>query len=258
MEYNGNAVYSYIVENELENYYFPAENTWILLYGDAYSNPRILVLALRAEALQEPFSKEEKTAVRAAVDVSKELGLPFIGVRFVPGSDQVLVWETTEKKPERMSYDELRDLYEEYGVVQPGTPRKSVNQYVSSSYHTWQRANLGKITVSDLDLLRYGEEGELRKIIELKRSKYAIDRWKPFDTDFPNFALVINAIVDSGRNIPFQIYYNVLRDGPKGRREDDISQIKVFAFDIPEETIDSMGVKYKDCGVFQLDELLKD
>lgn len=256
-EYKGNAIYDYIVRENLDRYYFSAEDVWMLVYGNAQSIPKILVLALKAENIQSGLSNKEKKAASVAIHAADTFGLPFICVRFMVNSDQVMVWETKNKPQKLLSYDELRDLYETYGVVQPGTARKPVNQYLSSPYHDWQRNNLGWITVSDFDLLRYGKKGGIKEVIELKRSKYELNRWTPFSSDFPNFALLINTIIGSGKDIPFRLYYNVMKDGPKGKREEDISQIKVFSFDIPERMIGSGDLTYRCCGIYTLKDLLK-
>lgn len=128
-------------------------------------------------------------------------------------------------------------------MVQPGTPKKEVNQYVSSSYHEWQRECLGSITVTDFDLIKY-RDNRVEEIIELKRSRENINTWLPKTQDYPNFALLINAIVLSRKKIPFTLFYNLLKDGPKGKRVEDISTIKVFDFEVPEKLIDRRNIKY--------------
>lgn len=253
-EYRGNAVYDYVTEHHL-NYYFSAEDHWILVYGDAQSIPKILVLAFRVERIATSLSADEKNTGNRAFLMAKELRLPFLFIRFMSGLDRVAVWEGRLQEWRVYSYDQLRDLYEAYGVVRPGTARKEVNQYVSSPYHDWQRQNLGRITVSDFDLLKY-EGCRIQEIIELKRSKLQIEDWTPYAADYPNFALLINLIVGSGKKIPFKLYYNVMRDGPVGEREEDISQIKVFEFVIPDETIGCGEIQYRELGVYTAEELL--
>ncbi len=240
-EYRGNAIYDYIVENDLD-YYFCVENRWILIYGNVESIPKILVFASRVNDINATVQNSEKADVNKAYNIANYLHLPFVCVRFMLNSREVMVWESGGKRWNRLTYDQLRDLYEEYGVVQPGTARKPVNQYVSSPYHNWQRQNLGQITVSDFDLLKY-RNNQIEEIIELKRSKKNIRYWHPYTDDFPNFALLINVIVGSGRKIPFTLYYNVMEDGPAGHREEDISRIKVFDFIIPDRQINCSQIR---------------
>ena len=170
-------------------------------------------------------------------------------------SEVVSVWEESVGQWRMLGYDQLRDIYERYGVVQPGTARKRVNQYTSSPYHDWQRSNLGRITVSDFDLIKY-VDGEVKEIVELKRSKIPLDTWTPYTNDFPNFALLINTIVGSGKRIPFTLYYNLMRAGQKGMRVEDTSRIKVFDFVIPNTMISSNQVQYRFRKYSTLEELL--
>lgn len=216
MEYTGNAIYDYVYEEDLD-YYFSAEHTWMLVYGNAASVPKILVFANKVSDINDDCTAEELNESNKALSIARYLNLPFIFVRFMVNSEVVSVWEESVRQWRMLEYDQLRDIYERYGVVQPGTARKRVNQYTSSPYHDWQRSNMGRITVSDFDLIKY-VDGEVKEIVELKRSKIPLDTWTPYTNDFPNFALLINTIVGSGKRIPFTLYYNLMRAGQKGMR----------------------------------------
>ena len=48
MEYTGNAIYDYVYEEDLD-YYFSAEHTWMLVYGNAASVPKILVFPIKLQ-----------------------------------------------------------------------------------------------------------------------------------------------------------------------------------------------------------------
>lgn len=247
-EYRGNAIYDYIAANNYD-YFFCAENHWILVYGNAESIPKIIVFASKADDIWMPFSDAEKTAVNKSFGIAKYLRLPFICVRFMANSGVVLVWQPGAKSWVGMSYEQLRDLYEKYGAVQPGTAKKPVNQYVSSPYHDWQRQNLGRITVSDFDLIKY-RNNRVEQIIELKRSRRSVAEWVPYTDDYPNFALLINTIVGSGKNIPFTLFYNFMKDGEIGNRAEDISKIKVFDFVIPNTTISRQQIRHNLRGIY--------
>ena len=252
-EYNGNAIYDYVIDNGLD-YFFCVENEWILLYGNTQSIPRLVVYVSKVNDINSSLSAEETTSIDKSYSLASNLNLPFVCVRFMVNSDMVLVrqlgaaWKS-------MTYDQLRDLYEQYGVVSPGTPKKRVNQYVSSPYHDWQRENLGSITVSDFDLVKY-RNGIVEEIIELKRSKVGLQRWQPYSCDYKNFALLINAIISSSKKIPFTLYYNLMRDGTAGSRTEDISQIEVFDFVVPDKLINSRQVRYNCRGIYTLPKLL--
>ncbi len=252
--YNGNAIYDYIIENDLD-YFFCVENEWILVYGNAQSIPRLVVYVSKVNDIYSSISADENVSINRSNSLANNLNLPFVCVRFMSNSDVVLVWESGDIDWQRLTYDQLRDLFENYGVVRPGTPRKRVNQYVSSPYHDWQRQNLGSITVSDFDLVKY-RNGVVEEIIELKRSKKSLREWVPYTDDYPNFALLLNAIVCSRRDIPFTLYYNLMHDGPAGRRIEDISQIKVFDFEVPDNHISSNQVGYNYRGIYTLPVLL--
>lgn len=254
MEYTGNAIYDYVYEKKLD-YYYSAEHTWMLVYGNASSIPKVLVYVSKVANIKSPCSDEEMAEVKKVLSIARYLKLPFISVRFMEKSEVIDVWEESVKKWQTMAYDQLRDVYERYGVVQPGTARKCVNQYTSSSYHDWQRDNLGGITVSDFDLVRY-EDGKVKEIIELKRSKVPLNVWNPYRNDYPNFALLINTIVGSGKRIPFTLYYNLMSAGQKGMRKENISQIKVFDFIIPKNMISFNQVQYSFRGCYKLEQLL--
>lgn len=254
MEYTGNAIYDYVYEEDLD-YYFSAEHTWMLVYGNAASVPKILVFANKVADINDDCTAEELNESNKALSIARYLNLPFIFVRFMVNSEVVSVWEESVGQWRMLEYDQLRDIYERYGVVQPGTARKRVNQYTSSPYHDWQRSNLGRITVSDFDLIKY-VNGEVKEIVELKRSKIPLDTWTPYTNDFPNFALLINTIVGSGKRIPFTLYYNLMRAGQKGMRVEDTSRIKVFDFVIPNTMISSNQVQYRFRKYSTLEELL--
>ena len=252
-EYRGNDIYKYILNNNYE-YFFCVENNWILVYGNDQSVPKIIVYVSKVKNIEASFTDEEKSAINKSYIIAKYLKLPFICVRFMVKSTVVLVWRTDTRSWEKMSYDQLRDLYEKFGVVQPGTAKKPVNQYVSSPYHDWQRQNLGRITVSDFDLIKY-RNNKVEQIIELKRSKKSLEQWTPYRDDYANFALLINTIVLSGKNILFTLYYNFMQDGIIGNRREDISRIKVYDFKVPNTLITSQQVHYNLRGTFEPQDL---
>lgn len=254
MMYTGNGIYDYITEKGLD-YFFCADGTWLLIYGDERSTPKLLALVCEVDDIYKRPGTPEERGARAAAGVANCLGLPLVLVRFTAGGERLMVWQSRTGRWERMTYDELRGVYESFGVVRQGTAGKRVNQYLSSSYHSWQRQSLGPVTVSDLDLIRL-RNGEAAEMIELKRSRVGLSSWTPYTDDYPNFALIINAIAGSGSEIPFTLYYDLMPDGPAGRRREDISRIKVFDFAIPRGLIDAQEVKYSLRGVFTPEELL--
>ena len=254
MEYTGNAIYDYINRNQLD-YYYSARNMWLLLYGTAESIPKILVMASKVGNIRGPLTEKETEDFPKALLIADNLKLPLIYVRFSINSNEVLMCESTRRKWYKLTYDQLEKVYAQYGIKEEGNVKKEVNQYVSSPYHRWQREKLGSVIATDLDLLKC-EDGKIKEMIELKRSREKIYEWMPYPKDFSNFALIINAISGSGKKIPFRLYYNELKPGPKGKRKEDISKIKVFEFEIPDGYITSRQVRYQPQGFYKLEQLL--
>lgn len=256
MEYNGNAIYEYISTNNLSDYFYLVKNQWILIYGNSQAVPKLVVFVSLTDNIRLPLSDAENKHRSICESIANQLNLPFIMVRFANSDNQNVWFYMTENNCRGiLPYHRLRDAFEYYGVVEKGTPKKEVNQYTSSRYHQWQRTNLGRITVSDLDLIKFNHD-DIESIIELKRSKKSLNIWNPYTDDFANFALIINAIVRSGKHIPFYLYYNLLADGVIGHRKEDISKIKVFEFVQPNGIITPNEVHYTHLGFANLPDLL--
>ena len=92
MEYTGNAIYDYVYEEDLD-YYFSAEHTWMLVYGNAASVPKILVFANKVADINDDCTAEELNESNKALSIARYLNLPFIFVRFMVNSEVVSVWE---------------------------------------------------------------------------------------------------------------------------------------------------------------------
>jgi hypothetical protein len=255
MNYSGNKIYEYINENGLHDYFYLAGSHWMLIYGNKDGIPKVFAYVNMVDTLDSRPSADEKSIMRTCSNIAEQLSLPFIWIRYANNSNIVQFYHDEENRIFNLSYDQLRECFESYGVVESGTPKKAVNQYTSSRYHDWQRSNLGRITVTDIDLVKFSGS-QIESIIELKRSKYPLDRWTPYSNDYPNFALTINTIVLSGKRIPFYLFYNVLRDGIAGRRIEDLSSIKFFEFVIPNCVIDCSDVQYNYKGITTLTQLL--
>lgn len=244
MKYDGNGIYDYIRNSGLNNYFFLAKTQWIMLYGNNQAIPKLLAFISEVNNITLSMTENEKHSKNVCEAIAEQLKLPFITVRFSNSDhNNVELYMSEGKQTKIISYERLRDAFEYYSVIPNGTPKKEVNQYTSSAYHNWQRANLGNIVVTDLDLIRF-ENKLINCIIELKRSKKSLDSWRPYPDDFSNFALISNAITLSGKDIPFYLYYNLLSEGRMGERSEDLSRIKVFRFNTYDGIISSREVQY--------------
>lgn len=230
--YTTNAMYEYLEDNETPGFLFAKENIWLLIYGTAASEPRFILVASavsRQEMEELTLGEHEEDIINVASRLSEKSGLNAYVLRYCKNDaalKDIQLINLREEVYVNTSIEQLYDLFEGNGLSPSGTgSAKSVNDKVSSAFHKWQRANLGKeICASDIDLLRMdGEEPVC--IYELKRSYYTLERWEPFSDDFPNYKLI--ATFASMANMDFQIVYNRRTTSPFF---DDISTLKRFTF----------------------------
>ena len=252
MNYEGNGITKYIIDNKLDDYFFSAKNSWLLLYGKKEGDipvPRLLAFVCEVNDCYA-YTAEQKKNLSDAIVISKELNLPLLAIRFKKNCNDVAVAE--KGIPTRLiTYSELKEKFQkEYNVIPEAEHgNKDINAYSSSSYHDWQRQALGGIVVTDLDLVKIDRLNEkIEKIFELKRSFKPLYEWEPYLADSMNFGLIINAIIASKKNIPFHLLYNRYTNDINGNRTDDISKISLFAFNVPLESgsfVSSKNVKHK-------------
>ena len=226
MNYEGNGITQYIIDNKLDDYFFSAKNSWLLLYGKKEGDvpvPRLLAFVCEVDD-GYAYTADQKKNLSDAVIVSKELNLPLLAIRFKKNCNDVAVAE--KGIPTRLiTYSELKEKFQkEYNVIPEAEHgNKDINAYSSSSYHDWQRQALGGIVVTDLDLVKIDRLNEkIEKIFELKRSFKPLYEWEPYLADSMNFGLIINAIIASKKNIPFHLLYNRYTNDINGNRTDDI------------------------------------
>lgn len=218
--YKTNAIYENL--DGSEDYYWVVGNAWILVYGDHGSNPKLIVFA-HGKSWQV-----DQNIIHIVSNLSKETGIPAIRIEFEDSSSEIDSVDIHKGSGEKITVglDSLKYLYQKYGVPVNNKPcQKSVNDATSSAYHNWQRASLGSITVSDIDLFYLGRNRE-KSIIELKRSYIPLENWSPYRDDFPNFMLLSNLCSSGGYD--FLISYNVRHKSPF---RDDPSIIKLFYYD---------------------------
>lgn len=225
--YRSNAVYDRLHQIDDHPFVWTVGNAWTLIYGEGTA-PTVIVFVRGTSATTGDVAEEVQEAARFAEKIAERAQLPFRVVTFddrVNEIERVTLSRTVEGAGDEVTLDHLRDEFGGLGLpVRTGAAAKAVNDATSSAYHDWQRANLGRIVVTDLDLLRV-EDGEVTELIELKRSYIELNRWTPFTNDFANFDLA--AAVASRIGARFTIAYNVRRKNPW---HDDASTLSTFAY----------------------------
>lgn len=242
--YTTNAIYEYLKEKKdalTRKYLFIEEDSWLLIYGTADAVPRLVLIASSLkDGLEGPFSDFEKTAL----SITSYFPLPVRMLRFTPGRfhEAVSISDESNRTLSRISGSQLYDkLFAGYQLpADANALAKPVNSATSSEFHDWQRNFLsGRIKVSDIDLIRYGEDYKPLVIFELKRSYQDLHRWVPYRDDYPNFILLRRTIPAA---IPIFILYNKLYKG--NPRIEDISKIR--AFKIEDDKPGIVSVKHSD------------
>lgn len=233
--YQGNALYDYIVSNKIDRYTFVAGNMWQLVYGDNSCQPKMLVVVSGVdENGWGAFSENEITAFRQLNQLSLQHQLPCFLLQFKAFGDAFdevnLCTSVDQLDFLHLTPAELQDLFNDHGLtVNDQQATKYLNDKASSAYHKWQRDTLGSdITVSDIDLWIHKNQ-KLFAVCELKRSKIALEKWKPYRDDFKNFRLIHNLIYPEYK---FFIIYNLRVPSPF---LDDISRLKVFEVDFSQD-----------------------
>ncbi len=221
--YKTNAIYENLSQTKKHSFVWASGNAWALIYSDNQNIPKALVLAWgRSWAIQ-------KNLLTALQTISKKSGLPLVYVNFDDQATSILDvnFGTLGHPPASLSLIDLKDRFKKMGLpVSTGVCGKSINDATSSAFHKWQRENLGSINATDIDLIRLDQENIPIEIIELKRSYYALDEWRPYPEDFVNFNLLLN-VCDSA-DINLNIAYNVRQTKPKFN--DDASRVAIFQY----------------------------
>lgn len=219
--YQTNAVYEGLKSIE-HDFLWVSGNAWTLIYGDSNATPKAVVLVAGLSW------QENSSVVNLMKKISSVSGLPFFFVYFDDSSNEIEAAKVMFNQDDlgEIPLSELKNLFSGIGLpVKDGQARKYVNDATSSAYHNWQRDSLGAIVVSDIDLFRKGGGGFPAEIIELKRSYYSLEKWRPFRDDYANFNLLLNLSKMCG--ITLKIAYNVRHKNPF---YDDVSSLTVFDY----------------------------
>jgi hypothetical protein len=226
--YKSNAIY-----DELERrgaavpFVWVSGNAWILIYADntaavqvvAFVSGKSTMLANAAITLRLGAAKA------AAMTLAASAGATFAEIQF---NDEEISIDSVLLNKTQITLGELKNWFERAGLDVRGTvTSKAINDASSSAYQNWQRENLGAIKVSDVDLIRLNPKtGGAVEIIELKRSYFSIEKWRPFEVDFANFNVLSNLAARIGAK--FTIAYNVRSKSPYFH--DDATLISLFSY----------------------------
>jgi hypothetical protein len=224
--YRSNAIYQAIeISDKQEDFAWASKNNWILVYGAGNAIPKLIVLASGTS------SNEIPTLTPIVEELSRITRIPSIGIEFDDASSTInsVVLRKSLSTPHgtEISLTALQSTFASFGLpISNDSIVKAINDKASSAYHNWQRQALGgQITVSDIDLFRLHKR-RFVEVMELKRSYYPLDQWKPFPEDYKNFQLIANLLSQTG--IPLNIVYNQRTTKP--HFNDDPSRLCVFSF----------------------------
>ena len=207
-------------------------NAWIVAYADAGEVMRILAFVTGRST--DSANGDELTRLQSARRVAGRLAnaanVPFADIWFDDTVDEI---DSVRLNGTEINLTGLRRWFAGSGLpVNDSAPAKSINRQASSAYHDWQRAHLGTIKVTDIDLLRMDRTTDrIEAIYELKRSYIGLDQWKPFPDDFTNFNIASGLATAVGAR--FRIVYNVFHREDRGTgrpRVDDASQVSTFSY----------------------------
>lgn len=224
--YKTNAVYKLLESEQAHPFVWVSGNAWMLVYGDQTAAPKALVLA---------FGKSwvlQNEVIQTAKNIAARSGIPLFFVKFDDGTQSIdkVGFGRPGQKPVEMSLDQLKDEFQKIGLpVKSGACGKSVNDATSSAYHNWQRSSLGSIKVTDIDLIRLDLDGSPIEAIELKRSFYSLQDWKPYPDDYVNFNLLLSVCRQAEMKVT--IAYNVRQTKPVFK--DDASRFMLFSYSTP-------------------------
>lgn len=224
--YKGNAIYTELEKQGDIPFVWTSENSWILLYGDSTANVK-LIAAVQGQSINNADSKTLSriidTQIKAS-ELAETARIPFITIEF---DDEAEVIDSAKVDGRAISLGELKNRFHKAGLpVTGGSTSKAINKAASSAYHEWQRTNLGAIKVSDIDLMRLdSKKNKVKEIYELKRSYIALEKWRPYPADFPNFDVIEYLI--SRVDVRFTILYNVRSTSPF---HDDPSRVALFSY----------------------------
>lgn len=200
--------------------FYDTEKSLLVIANKRNNQPIMLIIDDRVskEEYEEELNQYEKDFGNTCFLLAQKSKLPLFWIRYIDkdiltNEDEISLWESDNKKGvfSKVKMKSLVDVFLKHNIqaeLENRTPEKRKNDSLSSAFHIWQRECLKVGIFADLDLIRMTDDGQqVMEIIELKRSFYKLNQWRPFYFDINNFAIVSNFCELLG-SVPFRIIYN--------------------------------------------------
>lgn len=209
--YRGNKLLTKL--NAHSNFICPPNGVWNLLYANEKHYP---VVNLRVYESNDLFNaNKNKFPIFQSVPTSELI---------IEGEDSFKVKWFDSKIFNLFNGESLYEEYLQRNLILRGTYEgKPFNSKASSFYHIWQSKKRFKGGVTDIDLLRLGDKGDLIELIEIKRSKISINSWNPYYNDRGGYEILDNFCRSEGLEFTIVYYLFSTKDSIE-----DISKIVVM------------------------------
>ncbi len=120
--YTENGIYNYISKNNTNGFYWTGKSIWILVYGNTYSEPKVITVVSTIKEY-DLVTEEERNAIRMALRLTY-LAKDSLHVNFVKCNpaetelNEIKYWEPPMKeKTQKILLDEFKARMIEYGLA---------------------------------------------------------------------------------------------------------------------------------------------
>lgn len=226
--YEENGINYYIKKNSIKGFsLYENSRSLLVIYNSSKNEPLLVVLDERYDndsLIESPDEYEKKLTV-LALELARSLNVHLLIIKYLnsyttfDNSSKIWLW-TDEKSIEEAflnnNYVTDKVLLETMERLVAGktkirrfnnnkNPAKSENDALSSAFHLWTRKNVGIGAFVDIDLVRF-DGNNITELIELKRSFYGLEKWRPFNNDINNYSALSD--IAQRLNIPLILIYN--------------------------------------------------
>lgn len=171
--YEGNALLDFLRSKAEETFLVPSKGTWHLVYSDEFYSPiwQFHVVDLDKADIDRVTELPDLPGIKGLDLVFDESGI--FSVR-----------DWTQQTWQEFDSDSLYEHFLALGLVtERNVKTKEFNSSSSSSYHNWQMNQRFLGGVTDIDLFRMDNFHTITEIFEIKRSKIALEDWRPYSAD---------------------------------------------------------------------------